>query len=237
MSDSSNLTQKEDEQRVLGNGRPAQPLLHQVKLQADRLRAQSEPYLRSAMRRLSFLGSTRLRRTFYVGVLCLFGLILALNGGRSSGGEREMLTSDAVAFWFAPDPSNVFVEAVRGPGGERAAQVDLQPRRPYFLVFDHRFKKPLNLESRPYLLVNFRGTGEGRVYQFLVDFERNNSVLYEIRDIRRGWREISLTQTSPRSMHGKADWSHVSGFRLAAPDKRRRAQFALGAIEMAKPTD
>jgi hypothetical protein len=153
------------------------------------------------------------------------------------GPDSVSISSDGAAFWLNVDPGNVFVDVVRGPQGERALKVQLHGDRHYFTIFQHRFKKMANLSGRPYLLVNFRGTGSDRTYSFFVDFksDASSSAMYQIRDYRPGWRQVYLNAEGPQAHKGQLDWSQVSGFRLASNDNKA-AEFSIGAIRAANRT-
>jgi hypothetical protein len=164
----------------------------------------------------------------------LFGAIVT--GHRAEPRISKALSADSVSFWKDLDPSYVNVEAVRGPDGERALVVEANRGRGYFTYLQHDFKQPLDLQSRPYVMLNFRGTGSGRTFQFFVDFAKDSSAfaLYEFKDKRPGWRQIPFMRVGPDALKGTPDWTHVTRFRLGATDKGPR-RFAVGATYLADP--
>lgn len=181
------------------------------------------------------------RKHLPIFLLCVAILIVGVvvtGRDRSTPAELDPISNDSVAFWSVLDPSRVFVDAIQGPDGERALHVEVRPRRSYFTILSHDFKQPVDLSARPYLFLNFNGKGTDHVYQFLVNFTANSSAfaLYEIRDYKRGWRQVSLDARSPKGAKGKPDWKHVTGFRLAAADKKA-GDFALGSIGAATRAD
>lgn len=182
----------------------------------------------------------KVRRHVPIFILCTVILALGVLATDRDGGPKTLdgISNDSVAFWSVLDPSRVFVDAIEGPAHERALHVQVRSRRSYFTILSHDFKPPADLSARPYLLLNFRGQGRGHVYQFIVSFRPDNSTfaLYQIRDYRRGWRQISFDSKSPNGAKGKPDWKNVTGFRLAAADKKA-GDFALGAIGAATRAD
>jgi hypothetical protein len=187
---------------------------------------------------LRHAASEQLRPFLPVVLLCmtvvLFGAIVT--GHRADPRISKALSKDSVSFWLDLDPSHVDVEAVRGPDGERALEVEAARGRLYFTFLQHEFKRPLDLQTRPYVLLNFRGTGSGRTFQFFVDFDQDSSAfaLYEFEDERPGWRAIPLMRVAPDALKGTPDWTNVTRFRLGATDKQPR-KFAVGATYVADP--
>jgi hypothetical protein len=128
----------------------------------------------------------------------------------------ETLTSKPAAFWRVAEPDHVRPSADAGK-----LSISLNKKRELYTFLDHTFPDPQDWRSRPYLSLRYRGTGSGKPYVFIVDFDsaRRTSAVYSFDDSSGSWQTRAFSLPTPVRTTGAPDWSHVTSVRIASGSK------------------
>jgi hypothetical protein len=133
-------------------------------------------------------------------------------------------------FWHIREPSKVQSAISRGSEGSRS--VFLTEPRTFYTFVQHVFPKPQDWRSRGFGMLRYRGTGDGRTYDLLVDFDydHKSSTSFKIFDRQPGWHTAIFTVNPKRG-----DWSHVVSVRLATRTKETTGALELGPMGFMLP--
>ena len=132
--------------------------------------------------------------------------------------------------WSVPRGAGTVMSTVSAPGGASAVSFRAVAGRSVFSVAEIRYHVAQDWSDRPYVYLEFKGTGSGNLYTVIFDFGTNASsqARYVINDTSSGWRNIALSTASPEPGGGPTDWSAVTSVRVALETKSTTGTFALG---------
>jgi hypothetical protein len=127
-------------------------------------------------------------------------------------------------FWGIREPARTSIALTQGPEVFSRRVILKKPRRFYTFV-QHVFRAPQDWDRRSYVLLPFRGTGDGRQYDFIADFNYRHTSFasFKLIDSRKGWQMAAFRMRAKRG-----DWSHVVSVRLAT-----RLKASTGVLDLA----
>ncbi len=131
--------------------------------------------------------------------------------------------------WAAPPGADASVTATAAPGGARAQRFIAQSGRAVYTFAKIRYKRPRNWAHRPYIYLEFKGSGLGELYTLAFNFGRRsgNQALYTFRDNSRRWETLAFSTDHPQLKSGSINWSKVRAVRVASSKQASRT-LALG---------
>jgi hypothetical protein len=132
--------------------------------------------------------------------------------------------------WSVPRGAGTVESAVAAPGGARAAGFRAVAGRSVYSVAEIRYHVAQDWSDRPYVYLEFKGTGSGNPYTVDFDFgpDGSSQASYVIDDSSRGWRDLAFSTAAPQESVGRRDWSAVTSVRVALATKSSIGSFALG---------
>ncbi|MGH9020679.1 MAG: hypothetical protein ACRDV0_06625, partial [Acidimicrobiales bacterium] len=132
--------------------------------------------------------------------------------------------------WSVPRGANTVTSTVAAPDGASATGFRVVGGRSVYSVAEVRYHVAQDWSDRPYVYLEFQGTGSGNEYTVIFDFGQDGSrqARYVIDDTSRGWRELAFPTASPEPGGGPTDWSAVTSVRVALASKSATGAFALG---------
>jgi hypothetical protein len=155
--------------------------------------------------------------------------------GRAKGKIAYSLDLDDAQKWspaqdyFSPadtigDPTSFWRPVDTGVAGTPRAgtvSINFTGRRKLYTFAYHNFSEPQDWTNRPYISLRYRGTGSGRTYLFIVDFDKagRNSAVYSFVDSGVDWQTRAFSLPTPIRREGRTGWPHVVSLRLAANSK------------------
>ncbi len=132
--------------------------------------------------------------------------------------------------WFVPRGANTQESTVVSPGATRAVQFRAVAGRTVYAVAKLNYGVAQDWSHRPYVYLEFKGTGSGNTYSVYFDFGDTGATQarYEVVDTSSGWRDVAFPTASPEPGSGPTDWSSVTSVRVALASKSSTGTFALG---------
>ena len=132
--------------------------------------------------------------------------------------------------WSVPRGSGTTTSTVSAPGGAQAVGFSAAAGRSVYSVAEIRYHVAQDWSDRPYVYLEFKGTGSGLAYTVIFDFGTGGvaQARYAIDDTSSAWREVALPTASPETGGGPTDWSDVTSVRVALDSKSSTGTFALG---------
>jgi len=132
--------------------------------------------------------------------------------------------------WSVPHGANTVIGTVAAPGGTLAESLRAVAGRSVFAVAALHYHVAQDWSDRPYVYLEFKGTGSGSLYTVIFDFGSNgqNEARYVIEDTSRGWRDLAFSTAASGSGGGPSNWSKVTSVRVALESKSAAGSFALG---------
>lgn len=145
---------------------------------------------------------------------------------------REVVAPDPAAFWAPVERDRVRRAPASGPGATAALALELLPGRRIYTLVQHRFSTPLDWSARTHVFLTVRGTGSGRTYSFVADFDAQNrrSARYVFVDDRIGWRTLAFSMQDPDA--GVPRWRTVHGVRIAIDRRDAAGELLLGRLAL-----
>lgn len=136
--------------------------------------------------------------------------------------------------WTVPKGTHAAkVTATTGPNGGPAQLLHTRGRRSTYTFAEIYYKKSQNWMERPYVYLEFKGTGSGRHYQLIFDsgHGRKKQARYTFVDNSTGWKTLAFP-TSQASQEGRSfSWSRVVSVLIASlPSRRKSDTLTLGAL-------
>ena len=127
------------------------------------------------------------------------------------------LPGTALAFWAPTDEVTVSPDVTEA--GAPAADVAVPAGRDTYAAVQHSFTAAQNWSHRADVFLDFDGTDSGLTYQVVVTFSNGaGDAYYTVKDDSSGWRTIALSTDNPAESDN-ANWSDVTGIRIALPSK------------------
>ncbi len=147
---------------------------------------------------------------------------------------QEPVAVDPATFWSVLETRRVRGSTSAGPGSTPALGLELRRGRRIYTLVRHRFARPLNWSGRTHVFLTVRGTGSGRTYTFIADFDAKNrrSARYTFVDDRPGWRTIAFSTREPDA--GRPRWETVHGVRLAIDRRDVDGELLLGQLALSR---
>jgi hypothetical protein len=150
-------------------------------------------------------------------------------GSPGASAQFEPVTSlsgTALAFWAPTDEVTVSPDVTEA--GAPAADVAVPAGRDTYAAVQHSFTAAQNWSHRADVFLDFDGTDSGLTYQVVVTFSNGaGDAYYTVKDDSSGWRTIALSTDNPAESDN-ADWSDVTGIRIALPSKDFSSTFRVG---------
>ena len=109
---------------------------------------------------------------------------------------------------------------------------------PFYTFAEIHYRTPQNWGHRPYVYLEFKGAGSGKLYTLAFNFGlgRNNEARYTFRDDAKGWKTLAFSTYHPESASGSTDWSNVRAVRIAFSKQGSRT-LALGMPRLSGTVD